>query len=195
MHKLPERWQQCTELGMKYVKVLQCNLLPVINWRPVTLLSVNHLWMTFIKHFPHLTTHSEYSFKLVCPNLEAKANCLCKITYCDVFVWNIMFGSFTSTEAHNIYIRWLLFWRWRECIPHKYWYLSTRLHGVTSQVNVILPHRTCCAMMKPWPILLYWPNIFLVKHKNATNFFYNAQFLIRIPVGTHQNMCDMLPLQ
>lgn len=134
-------------------KVLQCNELPVINWRLVAQLSLNHLWMTFITHFPHLTTHSECNFKLVCPNLEGKTNCLCSITYCDVLVWNIMFWHFTSTEPHNICIWWLVPWRWRECIPHKYWYLSALLHDITSQVNVILHHRTCCAMTKPRFIL------------------------------------------
>jgi hypothetical protein len=170
-------------------KSLQCNLSPVINWRLVTQLSVNHLWLTFIKHFPHLTAHSECSCKLVCPTLEANTNCLRSITYCDVLACN------TIVLTLYFYICWHLPWRWRQCIPHKYWYLSTWLYCITSQVIVTLRQRTCCAMMKPQLILCYQPNIFLVMHKN-TNFFYNAQFLIKIH-GRHPSKLnwDELPLQ
>jgi hypothetical protein len=33
--------------------------------------------------------------------------------------------------------RTLLHWRWRQQVPPKHWYLSTRLYGVTSQKTVI----------------------------------------------------------
>jgi hypothetical protein len=35
----------------------------------------------------------------VCPNLEANANCLCSITYCDVLVCNTMLWHVTSTST------------------------------------------------------------------------------------------------
>jgi hypothetical protein len=80
-------------------------------------------------------------------------------------------------------------------VPHKYWYLPTRLHGVTFQMNVILKHRICYAMIRPWPILWYvvffWWNI----DTPPPHFFYIAQFLIRIQSGHHPNSPDMLPLQ
>jgi len=46
--KLPDRWQKWIDLGGEYVKTLKCDILPVISWRLVTQLSVNHLRMTFV---------------------------------------------------------------------------------------------------------------------------------------------------
>lgn len=77
--------------------------------------------------------------------------------------WNVLLCSlvgrhqnFRGTCCLNLHGRsvgvTLLSWRWRQQLLSKYWYLSTRLCGITSQNSILTTNLVLCHIFLGW----YW---------------------------------------
>jgi hypothetical protein len=152
--KLPERWQQCIDLGGEYVKSTTLQLVASHQMEACKPAECKSLMNDLHNTFSPSYNPFKMQFWISMSKFGRKDQ---------LFVQhNILWCFSLKHNVLTLYFHWSTQYLYlmtstlnMECIPHKYWYLSSWLHHITSQVNVILHHRTCCALMKPRLILWY----------------------------------------